>query len=197
MSLPNAYRACAIDHFSACLSRMGGHIHGMHPRLRSDAMEAECSMDGAAGSQDTGPDGQADAGGTARGAEGRTQPSDAELARDWISLWQSELNALALDPETMRSWRSAMQAWSGIATWFLQAMPKAPPAPPDDTQKRRSGPKSTARPASPAAAPDAGDNEIVRLMQHVAQLERRLANLERRGSSGPAIDPKRRRSRKT
>lgn len=154
-------------------------------------------MEGATGSQDTGRGGQADAGGTAHGAEGQARPSDADLARDWITLWQSELNALAVDPETMRSWRSAMQTWSGIVTWFLQAMPKAPPAPPDDIQKRRSGAKSAARPASVAAAPDTRDIEIVRLTQHVAQLERRLANLERRLGNSPAIDPKRRRSRKT
>ncbi len=154
-------------------------------------------MDGAAGSQNPRPDGDADAGGSARGTGDQARHSDADLARDWITLWQSELNALGMDPEALRSWRAATQTWSGIAAWFLQAMPKARPAQPDDTQKRRSASKSTARPAAFVVAPDAGGNEIVRLTQHVAQLERRLANLEQRLGNSPAVDPKRRRSRKS
>jgi hypothetical protein len=158
-------------------------------------MEAECSMGVKAGTKNTRPDGKAGSDTSARDGERSMGPSEADLARDWITLWQSELNAIALDPETLRSSRSAIQTWSSLAAWILQSMPKASPKPPDDVERSRSRPEHQARAASANAAPDPRDDEIIRLSQHIAQLERRMANLERRLGGGVAIDPKRRRSR--
>ncbi|HVY16899.1 MAG TPA: hypothetical protein VHB27_16880 [Rhodopila sp.] len=141
------------------------------------------------------PDEMAESGASTREEEGPDQASESDLARDWITLWQSELNALAADPEMMRSWRSAVQAWSNVATWFLHIMPKAAEARHDDTPRRRPGPKPAARPTPAVAASDARDDEIARLTLHISQLERRLADLERRIGGRPAVDTKRRRNR--
>ena len=102
-----------------------------------------------------------------------------ELARDWITLWQSELAALAADREAQETWQTLMALWAGAAGAMLQALPRA-------------GHDGSARPAhaprSPttAAAPDPRDAEIERLARRIAELEQRLAELERAGSrKGP------------
>ncbi len=35
------------------------------------------------------------------------------LAQDWITLWQSELSALAADPEMRETWQTMMALWAG------------------------------------------------------------------------------------
>jgi len=159
------------------------------------AMEAECSMGVKAGSQSARPTGRAGSRTSAQDGEHLTGPSEVDLARDWITLWQSELNAIALDPETLRSWRSTIQAWSSFATWILQMAPKVSPKPSDDAETSRSTPERQTGPASTVAPPGSRDDEISRLSQHIAQLERRMANLERRLGGGVEVNPKRRRSR--
>jgi hypothetical protein len=158
-------------------------------------MEAECSMGVKAGSQCARPTGRAGSGASAQNGEQPTGPSETDLARDWITLWQSELNAIALDPETLRSWRSTLQVWSNFASWILQMAPKASPKPSDDAETSRPTPERQAGPASAVAPPDPRDDEISRLSQHIAQLERRMANLERRLGGRAEVNPKRHRRR--
>ena len=38
-----------------------------------------------------------------------------ELARDWITLWQSELAALAVDREAQETWHVLLSLWAGAA----------------------------------------------------------------------------------
>jgi hypothetical protein len=98
-----------------------------------------------------------------------------ELARDWITLWQSELAALATDREAQETWQTLMALWAGAAGAMLQALPRAG----HDGAGAR--PTYAPRPAAAAAAPDPRDAEIERLARRVAELERRLAELERGG----------------
>jgi hypothetical protein len=98
-----------------------------------------------------------------------------DLARDWITLWQSELAALAVDREAQEAWCVLLSLWAGAAGAVLAGLPRRLA---DDPRER---PAATAsRPAPAAAAPDTGDAEVERLRERVAELERRLAGLERR-----------------
>jgi hypothetical protein len=101
----------------------------------------------------------------------------AELARDWITLWQSELAALAVDREAQESWQTLLAVWAAAAAAMLRAMPH---------DGGRAGAAVAPRPAPVAAAPDAGDAEIERLGRRIAELERRLAELERGGGGAGA-----------
>jgi hypothetical protein len=106
------------------------------------------------------------------------------LARDWIALWQSELAALAVDREGHEAWQTLLAMWAGQATAVFATIPRS--SADDAARDRRTAPGDGARPpASPrpaatAPAPDARDVEIERLRERVAELERRLAALERR-----------------
>jgi hypothetical protein len=105
-----------------------------------------------------------------------------ELARDWITLWQSELAALATDREAQETWQTLMALWAGAAGAMLQALPRAG----HDGGGARSS--YAPRPAAAPAAPDPRDAEIERLARRVAELERRLAELERGGDGKGAGD---------
>jgi hypothetical protein len=117
------------------------------------------------------------------------------LARDWITLWQSELAAIAADREAQETWQAILALWAGAAGALLTAAPRArtppaytPPArAPDERADGRSGAAAPTGTAPAAAAPDPRDGEIERLTRHVAELESRLADLERgvrRGGGG-------------
>jgi hypothetical protein len=142
----------------------------------------------------TGQDGPASGGSESRARNARDLPDPRKLAQDWITLWQSELSAMAADPELRESWQSMMAIWAGTMSTVLRGMPRAPTS---DRYERSAGQARTAdapRPPPAAAAPDTRDAEIERLARHVATLERRLADLER--GSDPPVPPKRRAPRK-
>jgi uncharacterized protein YceH (UPF0502 family) len=109
-----------------------------------------------------------------------------ELARDWITLWQSELAALAVDREAQETWQVLLSLWAGAAGAMVSGLPRGLAGEPDGRRAHRSGKRAAGAAAAPgaapaAAAPDARDAEVEQLRQRVAELERRLAGLERRG----------------
>ncbi|HEY4043529.1 MAG TPA: hypothetical protein VGM32_17010 [Rhodopila sp.] len=125
-------------------------------------------------------------------------PDPRKLAEDWITLWQSELTAIAADPELRESWQAVMALWAATMSALLRGMPRGAAghgfrhgSAATDRHDGAGGQARTAdAPRTPpaAAAPDARDAEIERLARHVATLERRLAALER---GHPPIHPKR------
>ena len=107
--------------------------------------------------------------------QGKAPPSDPQaLARDWITIWQSEFSALATDREMQEGWVRLIELWAQAATTAAALLPGALP---HDSTDRRAGPAAPAGPAAALAAPDARDATIQRLADRVAELERRLAGL--------------------
>jgi ubiquinone biosynthesis protein UbiJ len=108
-----------------------------------------------------------------------------DLARDWITLWQSELAALAVDREAQEAVHVLLSLWAGAAGGLISFLPRGMPGESARQRRRaaRNGAAGTdAAPRSPpaAAAPDPRDAEVERLRARVAELERRLAGLERK-----------------
>ena len=117
-------------------------------------------------------------------APDRQAPDLQALARDWITLWQSELAAAAADRELAEGWQQLAALWAGAAAATLQAWPRGAA----DGAPGGAGTGVTPRPATAAAAPDPRDAEIERLARRIAELERRLAELEtRRGEAAAAL----------
>ena len=112
---------------------------------------------------------------------GPAEPPERALARDWITIWQSELAGLAADREAQETWQKLLALWGEAAWAVLGAAAGAPP----QAREHPDGSTGTAQPprtAPAAAAPDARDGEIARLGARLDALEQRLAELERRPS---------------
>jgi len=108
-------------------------------------------------------------------------PDLSEYARDLITLWQSELSALAVDREIQEGFQRGLSLWGVMAQNFAQLLPGAAHAPksgsagsPFDEAHRRPGPAAPPRTAPAAAPSDPRDQELARLAERIAELERRL-----------------------
>lgn len=118
------------------------------------------------------------------------------LAEDWITLWQSEIAGLAADPELAEQWA----AWAALgAAWMRAAAAMAPRhgAEPHDRAAPPPWSPPPATPSGPSGPAGAGrDDEPSRdaMARRLAELERRLADLEG-GSRGAGADPGRTRRR--
>ena len=125
------------------------------------------------------------------------------LAEDWITLWQSEIAALAADREAAEAWSAATSAWAALGAAWLRAAAAPPfgrsPTPWPPVRTVDDGAAPSPRPAPAADAPDAGggardarDGGVdadAALRGRLAELERRLADLEGR-PRGDAPDPR-------
>src|SRR5471030_1768331 len=95
-----------------------------------DGAGPDAARHDAYGPDATGPDaiGQAKAGfseAKPRGHAAPRMPDPRKLAQDWITLWQSELSAMAADPEIRESWQTVMTLWAGTMSAVLQGLPRA------------------------------------------------------------------------
>jgi len=134
--------------------------------------------------------------GSAEGADQRADAPDLDgLARDWITLWQSELAALAHDREAAETMVRLAGLWAGVAAAWLRA---APPSADDAQWPRPAGAAAAAGSAPAAAAPDAGAAALRDVLGDLARrldgIERRLAGLEGGGDRpdrGGAVPAKR------
>ena len=108
--------------------------------------------------RDTAPRERPDSvGRAARGAVASDLPDPRKLARDWITLWQSEISAMAADPEMRDSWRSVMALWAGTMSSVARAMPRSPSTEQYDPAGGQPRTADAPRPPPAAAAPDARD----------------------------------------
>lgn len=105
---------------------------------------------------------------------------------DWITLWHSELAALAVDREAQEAAQALIGLWASTAQSLAAGIgPRA-----DEPAPGRPRPAEPPRPAAAAAAPAAGDDgaELARLRARLADMESRIAELELRR---PAPRPRR------
>ena len=153
----------------------------------------------------------------AGGAAGGEAFADADfraLAEDWIAIWQSEITAYLTDPETQAQWSAMLALWGEAAQAMMAAMPAAargfgpmaaakPARNPRPGHERERSSRAAAQDqsagadAAPGAAPPTAasrsrDDEVRRLEQRVAELERRLGERDGtdagRADAGPAAD---------
>jgi hypothetical protein len=95
-----------------------------------------------------------------------------QVARDWITIWQSEMKAAASDRELLEGFRTLVDHWAQAAQAAAAFLPGG-----DDAKRGGAGAGQPAGAAAAAAAPDARDAAIERLAERVAELERVIARL--------------------
>jgi len=95
-----------------------------------------------------------------------------QIARDWITIWQSELTAAASDRELAELFVRLVDQWAAAAQAAACLLPGGA-----DGAAGRAGAGPPAGAAAAAAAPDARDAAIERLAERVAELERIIAGL--------------------
>jgi hypothetical protein len=116
-------------------------------------------------------------------AEGPGSELD-ELARDWITLWQSELAALAADTETVEAWTRLLSLWAGAAAAGLRLAPRADAVHDPYPARAAQPPRAAAAGAAPGAGGVAGDGGrgddalLARILDRLDAMERRIAALE-------------------
>jgi hypothetical protein len=93
-----------------------------------------------------------------------------QTARDWITIWQSELAAMGTDREAAEAWVRLVGLWAAQARAAADFLPRAPDGP---AGHAAAGPPAGPPPAD--AAPDPRDTAIDRLAERVAELERTLS----------------------
>jgi hypothetical protein len=106
---------------------------------------------------------------------GAAAPDPRQTARDWITIWQSELTAAATDRELLEGLTRLINQWAQAAQAAATMLPAAPDA---ADGRARAGAAAGAEAAD--AAPDARDLAIERLARRVEELERVLAGLAAR-----------------
>ena len=103
-----------------------------------------------------------------------SHPVDAALEADWLTLWQSELAALAVDREAREQALAALRAWAAPH----DGAPGQHELPPG-----RPGADAPPRPAPPGAAPEPRASAAAR--RELDRLRRRIAELGRDAVPGP------------
>ncbi|WP_254070337.1 hypothetical protein [Acidisphaera sp. L21] len=83
--------------------------------------------------------------------------------QDWITIWQSEMSALAVDQEYHEAITAASTAWTGLLRDARNDQPAG-----------RASPDAPPRPAPVGPASRPGD-DVERLQRRIAELERSLA----------------------
>jgi hypothetical protein len=104
-------------------------------------------------------------------------PDLRQMARDWITIWQSEMTAAATDRELLEGLTRLIEQWSRAARAAADVLPAAP-----DGANGRAGTGAEAWSKAADAAPDARDLAIERLAGRVEELERLLAGIAGRQS---------------
>jgi hypothetical protein len=187
-----------ISHLRKSYSHYPHHLAfraGLPDLMVGCRKEDECRMTDSAGLDDRGTEKanqREDASSGFAGSPMDDAPDLRRLAQDWITLWQSELTAMAADREMQETWQATMGLWAGVATAMLNATigtVRHGSSDRHDRSRQRAGPQPAAGAAPAAAAPDPRDAEIERLARHIAALEERLGKLERSG--GPRRPVKR------
>ena len=111
----------------------------------------------------------------------RPQATDLHaVTTDWITIWHSELAAMATDRELQETWVRLIGLWAQTASAAARFLPSLPP--PVHEQDGRTRPASQTRPEAPVATPDARDTAIQHLASRVEDLERQLRAL----AAGPS-----------
>jgi len=109
------------------------------------------------------------------GSDSEASPAGADplaLARDWMTLVQTELAGLAADREVRETWQ-AMAAQGMAALWAQAARGFVPPVPPADDPPR------AAAAAAAFGTGDAAGDGLALLLGRLDALERRIGELER------------------
>ena len=121
-----------------------------------------------------------------------TDPADPDLtglAQDWVTLWQSEMTALARDREAQEQWAMLVGFWANLAGQTIAAR-AALIRTHDQPAPRSTRTHDPARPATAAAAshsggqPGADQPSLAQLHRRIADLEQRLAALDQRRERG-------------